>query len=104
LMYHKVPDINIESRHRIFVNKDNFEKHLQFYKSQGFTTLHFSELAEYWSLKRDPSTFPKKPLILTFDDGYIDNLKNAGPLLQKYGFKAVIYLLADNEVRYNYWD
>lgn len=104
LMYHKVPDQDIESRHRIFVNKGTFEKHLQFFKKEGFTTLHFSELEEYRSLKRDLSTFPKKPLFLTFDDGYIDNLKNAGPLLQQYGFKAVIYLLADNDVRYNYWD
>ncbi|MNK01226.1 Polysaccharide deacetylase [compost metagenome] len=104
LMYHKIPDQDISSRHRIFVNKNNFERHLQFFKDQGFTTLHFSEIEEYRSLKKDPATFPKKPLVLTFDDGYIDNLKNAGPLLQKYGHKAVIYLLADNDVRYNYWD
>lgn len=104
LMYHKIPKQNLESRHRIFVTEENFEKHLKFYTEQGFTTLHFSEIEDYRSLKKNPAQFPKKPLLLTFDDGYIDNLEHAAPLLKKYGHKAVLYLLADNSVRYNYWD
>lgn len=104
LMYHKIPQSNIQSRHRIFVTQENFEKHLEFFKTQGFTTLTFSEIEEFRSLKKDPKNFPSKPLVLTFDDGYIDNLENAAPLLKKYDQKAVIYLLADNNVRYNYWD
>lgn len=48
--------------------------------------------------------FPKKPIILTFDDGYVDNYTNLLPLMEKYGYKGVIYLLGDFEVTYNYWD
>ncbi|MNS59793.1 Polysaccharide deacetylase [compost metagenome] len=104
LMYHKIPNLPIESHHRIFVTKDNFEKHLQFLSSQGFQTVSFRDLENYRSGKKSFESFPKKPVILTFDDGYIDNLTNAAPLLEKYGMTATIFLLADSKVDHNYWD
>ena len=104
LMYHKVPDQMLQSQHRIFVPKDTFKMHLQFFKDQGFTTINFKDLAAYRSGKKDFSTFPRKPLILTFDDGYADNLTNAAPLLKEYGMKAVIFLLADHTLLSNSWD
>jgi peptidoglycan/xylan/chitin deacetylase (PgdA/CDA1 family) len=42
--------------------------------------------------------------VLTFDDGYADNLNNAAPLLQAYGFSATCYLVSDHVGRYNEWD
>lgn len=104
LMYHKIPDLDLQSQHKIFVNKTNFKKHLQFYKSQGFQTLTFSELAQFRKAQKDFIFFPKKPLVLTFDDGYIDNITNADPLLKEFGMKAQIFLLADSRVDSNRWD
>jgi peptidoglycan/xylan/chitin deacetylase (PgdA/CDA1 family) len=109
LMYHKIPINNLESRHRIFVTQENFEKHLKFFKAKGFETLHFSEIFDYIFRQNSEhltnnKPFPKKPLLLTFDDGYQDNLENAQPLLQKYQMKAHIYLLANTEIRENTWD
>lgn len=104
LMYHKVPEVETPSKHRIFVTKSQFEKHLQFFKNNGFQTLSFTELDQYRRLEKPAREFPKKPLILTFDDGYVDNLTNAGPLLKKYDMKATIFLLADTNVRTNSWD
>ena len=104
LMYHKIPKTEIQSQHKIFVTADNFEKHLRFFKSRGFTALTFSELALYRKGQLNFNTFPKKPLILTFDDGYRDNLENASPLLKKYGFRAQLFLLADSTVKENSWD
>jgi peptidoglycan/xylan/chitin deacetylase (PgdA/CDA1 family) len=48
--------------------------------------------------------FPRKPIVLTFDDGYEDNYSIAFPLLQKYGMTAVIFLVADTARRTNFWD
>lgn len=104
LMYHKVPDQALSSRHRIFVTKTDFEAHLKFFRRQGFTTLTFRDLEEFRSGQREFSQFPQKPLVLTFDDGYLDNLTNAAPLLKKYQMKAVIYLLADHGILENSWD
>ncbi len=104
LMYHKIPDAEIQTEHKIFVTKDRFEKHLQFFKSQGFKTITFNELSLFRSGEISMSQFPKKPLILTFDDGYKDNLENASPLLKKYNMKAQIFLLAESQISSNQWD
>jgi peptidoglycan/xylan/chitin deacetylase (PgdA/CDA1 family) len=104
LMYHKIPDRDLQSRHRIFVLKDRFQKHLQFFRRRGFQTVTFQDLVQYWTGKRDFQEFPKKPLILTFDDGYIDNLKNAQGILKQADFRAVIFLLANHNIRENTWD
>ncbi len=104
LMYHKVTDQAIETKHRIFVTKATFEKHLQFFKKKNFQTLSFSDLKDFRDLKKDPSLFPKNPLLITFDDGYVNNLENAVPLLEKYNFKACFFLLADKTVKTNQWD
>lgn len=104
LMYHKIPDEQIQSQHKIFVTKKKFEQHLKFFKFLNFTTLTFNDLELYRTGKIDFKFFPKKPLILTFDDGYLDNLINASELLKKYSFKAQIYLLADKKINSNIWD
>lgn len=104
LMYHKIPDQDLQSKHKIFVQKSNFKKHLQFFKSQGFQTLTFSDLAEFRKAKKDFKYFPRKPLVLTFDDGYVDNITNADPLLKEFDMKAQIFLLADTKVDSNHWD
>ncbi|MFN3454011.1 MAG: polysaccharide deacetylase family protein [Pseudobdellovibrio sp.] len=104
LMYHKIPDSELNSPHKIFVTKDKFSQHLDFFKQRGLKTLTFGDLKKYKSGELSFKNFPKKPLILTFDDGYMDNLKNADPLLKKYDFKAQIFLLANSSISHNQWD
>ena len=104
LMYHKIPSNEIQSQHKIFVTTENFKKHLSFFKKRGFKTVTFSELALYRKGQLSFKSFPKKPLILTFDDGYVDNLENASPLLKQFGFRAQIFLLANSQIKSNQWD
>lgn len=104
LMYHKIPDQDLETRHRIFVTKENFKKHLAFFRKNHFTTLHFKDLLKFWDQELPMSQFPKKPLILTFDDGYKDNLTTAQPMMKEAGMKATIFLLADHAILENTWD
>ena len=104
LMYHKIPVSELQSQHKIYVTQKRFEKHLQFFKFFGFQTLTFGDLKKFKSGELDFKQFPKKPLILTFDDGYKDNLEYASPLLKKYNFKAQLFLLADSNIDSNQWD
>lgn len=104
LMYHMVTDAAIETPHRIFVTRDTFRRHLAVFRAKGMTTLGFRDLEDFREGRRPLAEFPEKPLILTFDDGYENNLTNALPLLAGFGFRAVIYLLAQNDLTRNSWD
>jgi peptidoglycan/xylan/chitin deacetylase (PgdA/CDA1 family)/glycosyltransferase involved in cell wall biosynthesis len=104
LMYHKIPTEPLQTKHRIFVTADNFEKHLHYFQSNGFTPITFQDYLAFANGERELRHFPAKPLILTFDDGYTDNYTNLLPLMQRYGYRGVIYLLGDAQVRYNFWD
>ncbi|MCS7005877.1 MAG: polysaccharide deacetylase family protein [Cytophagales bacterium] len=104
LMYHRIPDVPSSSKNRIFVTKENFEKHLKFFQKRGFTSITFSDYQDFAIGKRPLHEFPKRPIILTFDDGYEDNFQNALPLMQKYGFRGVIFLLGNLFPDYNFWD
>ncbi len=104
LMYHKIPDKQINSKHRIFVVKDKFEKHLRFFKFRGLNSITFKDYLEFSNGDRPISEFPKKPFILTFDDGYEDNYRNMLPLAQRFGFRGVLFLVGDFTSLSNNWD
>lgn len=104
LMYHKIPDAPLETKHRIFVTKDRFEQHLAFFQQRGFSPITFRDYLAFANGEKPLVDFPRRPLILTFDDGYVDNYTNLLPLMQRYGYRGVIYLLGDFGIRYNRWD
>ena len=66
-----------------------FENHLNVLKRKGFNTIDLPQLYKYMSTKK---TIPANPIVLTLDDGYLDNWVYAYPLLKKYGFKGTIYV------------
>jgi len=66
-----------------------FEDHLRTLKRKGFNTIDLTELYDY---VKEGKTIPFNSIVLTFDDGYLDNWVYAYPLLKKYGFKGTIYV------------
>ena len=104
LMYHKIPDVPPATKHRIFVTKDNFARHLAFFRWRGLTPITFNDYLAFARAERPLADFPKRPFILTFDDGYLDNYTNLLPLMQHYGYRGVLYLLGDFALDYNRWD
>ena len=101
IMYHRViRDKSEGGVHGIYVTESQFEKHLKYLKQKGFETITFKDLLN--NKYKDRFNREKKQIILTFDDGYTDNYNYAFPLLKKYGFKCVIYLLS--HLNYNKWD
>lgn len=49
-------------------------------------------LKEYWEIRNELRGPAKNALVITFDDGFLDNWIWAFPLLKKYGFKAAIFI------------
>ena len=104
LMYHKVPDVAPATKHQIFVTKDNFARHLAFFRRRGLTPITFADYLAFARAQRPLTQFPSRPIILTFDDGYLDNYTNLLPLMQQYGYRGVLYLLGDFAADHNHWD
>jgi peptidoglycan/xylan/chitin deacetylase (PgdA/CDA1 family) len=102
LMYHRVVDRPlVESKHGIWVTAVRFRKQLNSLRIRGFSPITF---VDYKRFLDGEARLPANPIILTFDDGYQDNYELAFPALQDFGFKAVVYLVADAERRTNFWD
>ncbi|HBF36624.1 MAG TPA: hypothetical protein DDW50_04820 [Firmicutes bacterium] len=65
------------------------EEHFKLFKQEGF---HPITAAQFVVFQKHPELFPKKPIILSFDDGNKSHYKNVFPLLEKYGFKATFFV------------
>lgn len=102
LMYHRVTDGKpAGTRHDIYVTQIEFERQLAYLKRTGCTTITFTDVK---AIEEGTRIIPKRPVILTFDDGYEDNYVHAFPLLKKYSFSAVIFLIGNPAIRTNAWD
>lgn len=101
IMYHRVVNDATEAGvHGTYVTKDIFEKQMEYLKSQGYETVTFKDLVNNGYKKRFDRD--KKWIMLTFDDGYTDNYDIAYPILKKYGYRGIIYLVSDLD--FNRWD
>lgn len=101
LMYHNIADHGPESLRRFRTSPAAFEEQLRYLRDAGFRSASFAEWREARLLRRP---LPGNRVLLTFDDGYRDFHDNAWPLLQKYGFGATVFLVADKIGATSDWD
>lgn len=91
LMYHYVSSWP----NPIAVDPDVFESHLEGLGRAGYQGVG---LAEAEAFLRDGEPLPDKAVLLTFDDGFLDNYVNAWPLLAKHGHKGTIFAVTNKIV------
>lgn len=87
LNYHKVDDYFSS----LSITPRDFDNQMAFLKKNGFETISLEQLRGV--LAGEEVDLPERPLIITFDDGYRDNYTNAYPILKKYGFTGVIFVI-----------
>ena len=87
LMYHHLSEDVTNSE---MVSPEQFEAQIRALSEAGYTGVSFDELQAY-VLRGEP--LPEKPVVITFDDGYLSNYTLAYPILQKYGMKATIFAI-----------
>lgn len=73
----------------IAVSEKQFESQIRGLAQKGYRTLKADEFAGF--LEGRP--LPKKSVLLTFDDGYLDNWVYAHPILKRYGMSAILFAI-----------
>lgn len=91
LMYHRVEDVAEKSS--TIVSPAAFERQMEFLKVHRYEVLSLQELLE---LLKKGKNVPAKAVVITFDDGTVDNVKNAFPVLKKMDFPATVFMITRN--------
>lgn len=86
LMYHSVLK-NLSAAGKYVISPDTFEADMKYLKDNGYTSLLSSDVI---SFVKEGVPLPEKPVMITLDDGYLNNLTYVVPLLEKYDMKAII--------------
>lgn len=92
LTYHHL--LNKDDKEKYF--KDNmyvattedFEEQLKYLKENGYNSISSDDLYDWLQFKTE---LPEKSVLITFDDGYTSTYKYALPLLEKYGYKSIVF-------------
>ncbi len=90
LLYHHV-STNFETQNsRYNIPPEKFEEQIKWLFDNGYQTITISQLTHliYYG-----GEIPQRPVVITFDDGNIDNYEYALPILKKYGFVATFYVV-----------
>lgn len=85
LMYHKVND---HPGNSVTVPVSLFDEQMAQLRELGYRPVSLDDVRAYY-LEGVP--LPPKAVLITFDDGYRDNLENALPILRRYGYPAVLF-------------
>ncbi|MBQ5390724.1 MAG: polysaccharide deacetylase family protein [Clostridia bacterium] len=91
LMYHSVcNNRRVQTDYR--VSPELFESDLAYLQENGYTAVFVADLIAY---VYEGYPLPEKPVILTLDDGYLNNLTEVLPLLEKYDMKATVSVVGE---------
>ena len=89
LNYHQINDVD---ENMLTVSTTEFETQMTWLEENGFHTITVSELIDFLEGK---GSLPERPVLITFDDGYIDNYQCAFPILKKHNMRACIFLISE---------
>jgi peptidoglycan/xylan/chitin deacetylase (PgdA/CDA1 family) len=86
LMYHKVND---RQGNPATVPVALFDEQLAQLRELGFTVVGLDAVLDHYG---GHAPLPERSVLITFDDGYRDNLENALPVLERHGYAGVLFV------------
>lgn len=92
LTYHYIagnPNHGDRARDALSVPPDKFEAQMNYLSQSGYTPVTLDTL---YGIFNGQASVPGKPIVLTFDDGYIDFYTTAFPILRRFNFHAVSFI------------
>jgi peptidoglycan/xylan/chitin deacetylase (PgdA/CDA1 family) len=90
LMYHVISRAPAGvANAELWVDKDVFADEMRALRAAGYTAVTLQQAWDGW---RHGGPLPKKPIVVSFDDGYLSHYTHAKPVLRKLGWPGVLYL------------
>lgn len=74
------------------VSQREFARQMAMVDQLGFETIGVETYARF--VAGEDVDLPEKPLLLTFDDGRLDSFRGADAVLERHGFRAVMFAMA----------
>lgn len=99
LVYHRVCPDRESFRSTYVVSVSDFRRQMEFLVAHRYECVTLQDL-----LGGSPGSNGRPRVLLTFDDGYLDNYTHAFPILRDLGLPAIVFLVADFSRRTNWWD
>lgn len=94
LMYHYITDPAFDHPdNSLYVSAQAFDSQLNWLTNHGYQSVTLDDALTMLTSRKILN--PKKPVVLTFDDGYADAYTEAFPILQKYHQAGVFYIVTD---------
>jgi peptidoglycan/xylan/chitin deacetylase (PgdA/CDA1 family) len=91
-MYHSVKP-SVPAGNVLTVSVKAFDRQMQFLKNNKYAVMTLDKAA---ALIAQRKKIPARALVITFDDGEVDNYLYAFPILKKYGLPATIFLVVND--------
>jgi peptidoglycan/xylan/chitin deacetylase (PgdA/CDA1 family) len=91
LMYHRVHASPTAAERPLTVSPAAFARQMAWLDRRGYRTITQRQLFD--ALFRG-AALPRKPLVITFDDGYTDVLRHASPVLVRRGMRGIAYVIS----------
>ena len=94
LMYHVIAAAPAgEAYPELWVPPERFAAQMEAVARAGYEAVTLEQVLAGWD---DGAPLPERPIVITFDDGYISQSVNAGPVLERLGWPGVLYLTLRN--------
>jgi peptidoglycan/xylan/chitin deacetylase (PgdA/CDA1 family) len=87
LMYHEVTPAPIRRFSVYSVTPETFRSHLRFLAWAGYSGVSLDQVCS-------GARLPRRPVAITFDDGFKSCLEHAVPQLEAFGFSATFFVVA----------
>lgn len=104
LVYHRVVrEVTGPDPFGICVTVPQFEYQMSYLRRRGYQSVSLGDVECLLGANRR-GLAPRRPIVITFDDGYIDTYTNAFPVLRMYGLDATVLLVSGRIGGTNLWD
>lgn len=96
LCYHRIAD---RPKGNYTVSKSTFTSHMKTLADSGYHSISPAQLYDYLVFNK---TLPPKPVMLTFDDSREEHAVIAAPVMERYGFRGVFFIMTITYNKKNY--